>query len=84
MSDTVKHQRPIRNNPGYPRDLMTLAPSARIRATELAAWLGVTEVTVWRWSRDGGRLPKPYKLSPNVTVWIAGEIQQAVSEGRVQ
>lgn len=39
--------------------------------------LPVGPATVWRWCRDPHHpFPKPFKLSPRVTVWDASEIDQ--------
>lgn len=53
-----------------------------IRVGTLAAILGVSVVTVWRWSSDS-RLPKPIKLSTRVTAWRVEDVRawiQARSE----
>jgi len=53
-----------------------------IRVGTLAAILGVSVATVWRWSSDS-RLPKPLKLADRITVWKAEEVRawiQAHSE----
>lgn len=62
-----------------------------IRISELASTpskpglLPVSPTTVWRWVREG-RLPAPFKLGKNVTVWDADEIDQFLAaqamEGR--
>ena len=53
-----------------------------IRVGTLAAILGVSVVTVWRWSSDS-RLPKPLKLSARITAWRVEDVRawiQAHSE----
>ncbi len=50
-------------------------PSRIIRANELAERLGVSRVTLWRWERDG-RLPRKWRIGPNVTGWIEQEIEE--------
>lgn len=46
---------------------------ARIRVGTVAAVLGVSIPTVWRWTRQG-LLPKPERRG-NTTRWMAGEIR---------
>ena len=49
------------------------------RASELAALLGVSVPTVWRWSKIG-RLPKGRQLSPGVTAWDGVEIAEWLAQ----
>jgi predicted DNA-binding transcriptional regulator AlpA len=44
-----------------------------IRASEIAAGLGIHVNTVWKWTRKG-RLPKPTKISAHITAWNRAEI----------
>lgn len=44
-----------------------------ITADELAARLGVSRMTVWRWSK-AGHLPRPVKLGPGRVAWVELEI----------
>lgn len=48
-------------------------PKAAYRAHDLAAILGVSLSTVWRWNEQG-RIPKGRAISPGVTIWNAAEI----------
>lgn len=41
---------------------------------QVAARLGVSVATVWRWAADG-TLPKPVKLGPNTTRWRVADIE---------
>jgi prophage regulatory protein len=38
------------------------------RPKELAKYLGISEVTLWRWRRDG-YIPEPAKLGPKLIIW---------------
>lgn len=46
---------------------------------DVAKVLGVTRMTVWRWSK-AGTLPKPRKLGANTTRWDAVEVQAAIQK----
>ena len=67
---------------------MADTPRLRVlRAKDLALLLGVSRVTVWRWSR--GLLPKKRQIGPNTVGWLECEIESwlnarpiASSEGR--
>lgn len=45
-----------------------------IRAKVLAPLLGISVVTLWRWSATG-RIPRPIKLGERVTAWRAEDIR---------
>jgi len=47
------------------------------RVLELASL--TSDSTVWNWVRDG-KLPKPKKLSPRITVWYEHEIIEALEK----
>jgi predicted DNA-binding transcriptional regulator AlpA len=49
-----------------------------IAAHTLAAMLGVSQVTVWRWSK-AGKLPAPRKLGANTTRFNVGEVRAALA-----
>lgn len=53
-----------------------LPDSAYVRLPVVAALLGISPMTVWRWSRSG-RLPRPKKVGPKVTAWNVGELRKA-------
>jgi prophage regulatory protein len=52
---------------------MELCNSRIVRANELAELLGISRTTLWRWERQG-RIPKKRRVGPNVTGWLASEI----------
>lgn len=45
-----------------------------IRAKALAPLLGISVVTLWRWSASG-KIPKPVKLSERVTAWWMEDVR---------
>ena len=45
-----------------------------IRAKTLAPLLGISVVTLWRWSASG-KIPKPVKLSERVTAWWMEDVR---------
>ncbi|MFQ2530915.1 MULTISPECIES: helix-turn-helix transcriptional regulator [Aeromonas] len=45
-----------------------------IRAKTLAPLLGISVVTLWRWSA-AGKIPKPVKLGERVTAWWAEDVR---------
>ena len=47
-------------------------------ARTVASWLGVSQVTVWRWVKTG-RLPAPKKLGANTTRFNVGEVRSALA-----
>ena len=55
-------------------NLDTMPDCGFISARTLAAWLGVSQVTVWRWVK-AGRLPAPKKLGANTSRFSVGEIR---------
>lgn len=55
----------------------SLPASANVRLPVVAALFGVSEVTVWRWSK-AGRLPKPVRIG-GVTAWNVGALRGALS-----
>jgi predicted DNA-binding transcriptional regulator AlpA len=50
-----------------------------VAARSLAEWLGVTQVTIWRWAK-AGRLPAPRKLGEATTRWNVGEVRAALAK----
>lgn len=50
-----------------------------LRVKEVAEFLGIGVSTVWLWT-SLGKLPKPTRLSPRVTVWKQSDIQSFISE----
>lgn len=49
-----------------------------VAARTVASWLGVSQVTVWRWVR-ANRLPAPKKLGANTTRFNVGEVRSALA-----
>jgi prophage regulatory protein len=55
---------------------MTPFSKSRIlRSHELAAKLGVSRVTLWRWERQG-LLPGKTQIGPNIVGWLESEIDE--------
>ncbi len=50
-----------------------------IRIKEVMKLTGIARSTVWLWAKEG-KLPKPIKLSPRLTVWSELEIQAWLNE----
>ncbi|WP_085044710.1 helix-turn-helix transcriptional regulator [Aeromonas salmonicida] len=50
-----------------------------VRAGTLAKVLGISVVTVWRWSA-AGKLPKPVKISGKVTGWPVADVRAWIAE----
>lgn len=68
------------NKPALPAALKnfdSLPNAATVRAPIVAELFGISEVTVWRWSKSG-RLPEPKKVGPNTTGWNVGELRQCL------
>ena len=61
-----------------PPNLDELPYSARVSAYAVAKHRGISEPTVWRWTRKG-LLPQPERVG-GTTRWIAGEIRSRKSE----
>ena len=61
-----------------PGNFDELPPSAQVPALTVAAWLGVSRTTIWRWTK-AGKLPQPRRLGSNTTRWAVGELRQAVA-----
>ncbi len=52
-----------------------LPDSAWVRKHTVMALFGVSDTTVWRWSKEG-RLPKPTQIGPRTTAWKVGELRK--------
>lgn len=50
---------------------------------EVAAMLGVSRDTVWRWTRNKADFPKPSRIGDNATRWLASEVL-AYRDARIQ
>lgn len=50
-----------------------------VAARTLAAWLGVSQVTIWRWVKSK-RLPAPKKLGENCTRFNVGQVREALAK----
>lgn len=48
--------------------------SLYLSAKQVAARLGVSRATVWRWASEG-TLPQPIKLGPNTTRWRLSDLE---------
>lgn len=46
-----------------------------LKDRQVAARLGISRPTLWRWVKDG-RLPRPVKLGPAVTRWRLSDIEK--------
>lgn len=46
-----------------------------LRVQEVAATLGISRYTVWRWER-AGRLPPRRRIGPNTIGWLETEIDE--------
>lgn len=69
--------RPVRPAAEIPAALAQfdqLPDSAHVRLPVVAALLGISAPTVWRWVA-AGRLPAPLRLEPNVTAWRVGALR---------
>jgi len=42
---------------------------------QVAARLGVSRVSIWRWAKSLAGFPKPIRLSSNVTRWRLSELE---------
>lgn len=51
-----------------------------LRPAQVAAKLGVTVCTVWRYSRTNPAFPRPFKLSPRATVFDEAELDAYVTK----
>lgn len=55
----------------------TWPDSAGVRLPVVCAVFGISQATVWRWTREG-RLPEPRRLSPKVTTWPVGALREVL------
>lgn len=62
---------------GRPSERRTGEPIRFIRASEIAARLGVARATIYGWV-EAGRFPPPIHLSPRVVGWIRSEFEEWV------
>jgi len=56
-----------------------LRDDERVRASQVAAWLGVTPKTVGIWSKEG-RLPPAIVIGPRMHVYRVGDLRAAVAK----
>ena len=50
-----------------------------IRMPEVMRLTGASRPTVWRWSKSDSTFPRPFHLSPAMTVWDEGEVISWIS-----
>lgn len=50
-----------------------------LRLSDVMQRTGLARSTVWKWVAEG-KLPKPIKLSPRVSVWKESELNQFIAE----
>ena len=63
---------------------MTKLPNQSVfRAKAAAAYLDVSESTIWRWAKEG-KLPKGLPLSARVTVWKKEWLDSKLEEAEIQ
>lgn len=56
--------------------------SGAVRAKQVAAFLGIGLSTLWSYASDkDGRIKKPTKLSPKISVWDAAYIRDIALNG---
>jgi prophage regulatory protein len=58
--------------------------SRAIRLPEVCHVTGASRATIWRWANDDQSFPKPYRLSPAITVWDEDEILQWIALKKAQ
>lgn len=49
------------------------------RLPHLTKRIGASGSSIWAWVKNG-TFPKPVKLSPNCTAWVAAEVDQWAAE----
>jgi predicted DNA-binding transcriptional regulator AlpA len=52
-----------------------------VRPAELAKRLGCSQVSVWRWARDG-HLPKPYRVGRQAVAFDLDEVETIIRARR--
>jgi len=75
VNATAKPQRGVQE---ALRNFGDLPDEANVRVGVVAGLLSVSEVTVWRMTKDG-RLPQPMRLSARHTAWNVGKLRQAIA-----
>lgn len=60
-------------------DLIPRVPEGQefVKAAELARWLGVSLTTLHKWAQEG-KLPKPTRLSPRVSLFRVADVVTAL------
>ena len=46
-----------------------------LRPRACAAALGVSTVTLWRWNRQGGGFPRPFRIGKQAIAWDEDEVR---------
>ena len=54
-------------------------PLRTLSVHEVGELLGLHEITVWRWVRQG-RLPRPIRLGPRKNIWLARTIGEWLAQ----
>ncbi len=67
------------SRPNAQAEPMTLPLDGCSRANTLAKALDVAPSTIWKWQSEG-KLPKPMKLSNNITLWRNADVLAFLNE----
>jgi predicted DNA-binding transcriptional regulator AlpA len=49
-----------------------------IRRRKTAEMIGISQATLWRWTRSG-HFPKPIQLGPNTVGWLEADIESWIA-----
>lgn len=52
-----------------------------VNAAKLAEHFSVSQVTIWRWAKEG-IIPKPRNLSPGTSRWKISDVENALCANR--
>lgn len=61
------------------KNFEALPNSAHVRLNVVCGLYAISPATAWRWVNQK-RLPKPVKLSPQVTAWTVGSLREALAD----
>ena len=59
-------------------------PSRAIRLDRVCDLTGASRATVWRWVSNDGTFPKPFNLSPAITVWDEADVLGWIASKKAQ